>query len=588
MRLMDGTLQSNARAKTISGRIVAVIATVVALLFSALPTAANAAQVNVITGVVVNPENPGAPISLSNGIEIQATWAAPAGSRAGDSFRLGLPDVVTGTPAAFDLRDESDNLVGTCEVGARAVECTFTDYVESHENVVGTLHFSATASTATSEESWSWSTGSEHEIVTEVPGGIGPNIPVPPGQSSKYSWRSQTGGIAWELNLLGSDLLTPGGNAVTLVDTYDPRLSLDETEIYVNSATRDDYANDRWTPLTVGTEPGQYSMTFENNTFTLKIAAPDVDRFYRVLYVTDVPQGTEIGETFRNAVRADGVDFIEHTFVYQNAGGNGGGDKRNGMVRWNKVDENAAPLAGSEWLLAGPQGQIAVVDNGENDTDADAGAMSVSGLAWGDYTLIETKAPIGHLKSAATYEFTIGPGSLQIVIGDIENVRERGEVGWAKVDETGAPLSGSAWTLTPAKGLPITIVDNGENDADPTPGRLSVSGLSWGTYVLAETAAPAGYVLSDATTELTISAESLFVDLGEFANVPEETPPPVTPGLDEDGQPEPPAKKGDPDPKLTEQPLAASGASWPGVVAMLGGAAVHAGAVLITRRQLAQ
>jgi LPXTG-motif cell wall-anchored protein len=106
-----------------------------------------------------------------------------------------------------------------------------------------------------------------------------------------------------------------------------------------------------------------------------------------------------------------------------------------GSLTWTKVDEGGNALAGSEWTLIGPGGQGSVTvadcaaDKAEEcagpDTDPAAGAFSVGGLAWGDYTLTEAKAPTGYVRSDAEHAFTIEPGSdgtnLAVDLGALTN-----------------------------------------------------------------------------------------------------------------------------------------------------------------------
>ncbi len=113
-----------------------------------------------------------------------------------------------------------------------------------------------------------------------------------------------------------------------------------------------------------------------------------------------------------------------------------------GAVTWQKVDgsSTAQHLAGSEWTispvdLAGADipvedcvADIAAECANEVDTDHRAGHFRVSGLAWGDYHLVETKAPPGYQRDSAPHEFTIGPDMLTVSVGQIENSLREGPV----------------------------------------------------------------------------------------------------------------------------------------------------------------
>lgn len=117
-------------------------------------------------------------------------------------------------------------------------------------------------------------------------------------------------------------------------------------------------------------------------------------------------------------------------------------------------------------------------------------------------------------------------------------VAETGSVSWSswsKTDGSGALLAGSQWTLTGPDRKSVTVVDNGENDADPAVGTLKVTGLAWGEYSLVESKAPAGYVADLKPQSFDVKADALTLDLGKIVNK-QRTPPtlPLTGGMSTD------------------------------------------------------
>lgn len=96
-----------------------------------------------------------------------------------------------------------------------------------------------------------------------------------------------------------------------------------------------------------------------------------------------------------------------------------------GSVSWQKVDSlERFPIAGSEWILSGPDGFLLdVVDNGVHDDDPVIGQMKVSGIAWGTYRLVEEAAPAGYVLEESFHDFEIGPTSLEVSLGEIDNAR---------------------------------------------------------------------------------------------------------------------------------------------------------------------
>ncbi|UAJ79328.1 DUF11 domain-containing protein [Leifsonia sp. ZF2019] len=94
-----------------------------------------------------------------------------------------------------------------------------------------------------------------------------------------------------------------------------------------------------------------------------------------------------------------------------------------GSVAWSKVASVGGELlSGSQWLLTGPDGYAkTVTDNGANDADGTAGRLAVNDLAWGGYTLTETKAPAGYVLDKSAHTFTISASDLAAALGAIAN-----------------------------------------------------------------------------------------------------------------------------------------------------------------------
>lgn len=109
-----------------------------------------------------------------------------------------------------------------------------------------------------------------------------------------------------------------------------------------------------------------------------------------------------------------------------------------GSVIWGKTGAQSERIGGSEWTITGPSGSasqaVTVVDceaaNAADCTGADrdprAGYLEVTQLAWGDYTLVEAKAPLGYVLDPTPRPFTIGGGATQqrVDLGGIVNERQ--------------------------------------------------------------------------------------------------------------------------------------------------------------------
>ena len=138
-----------------------------------------------------------------------------------------------------------------------------------------------------------------------------------------------------------------------------------------------------------------------------------------------------------------------------------------GAVSWTKTNQANALLAGSEWTLNGPSGagaQSVVVTDciassaaacAGPDQDPAAGQFSLQNLAWGSYTLTETKAPPGYQIGGEPFRFTVTPqnaGSVQ-ALGARINAQQPG----VTIPLTGG-LSASGYLLGGGGILAITMM----------------------------------------------------------------------------------------------------------------------------------
>lgn len=155
------------------------------------------------------------------------------------------------------------------------------------------------------------------------------------------------------------------------------------------------------------------------------------------------PNGYEVSDTVYTITIANGTATWSPAFGAGNTGNKIANTRKTGAVTWTKVSSdsnNAKPLPGSQWTLKQTKtfswengvakyidadatlGTVTDCVNDENnvadcstqtgayvDLDGDSGKFKISGLGWGEYELVESKAPDGYDLDNTPHKFRIGP-----------------------------------------------------------------------------------------------------------------------------------------------------------------------------------
>lgn len=157
------------------------------------------------------------------------------------------------------------------------------------------------------------------------------------------------------------------------------------------------------------------------------------------------PNGYEVSDTVYTITIQNGTATWKPAFGSDNADNKIANTRKTGSVTWNKVSSdtnNSEPLSGSEWTLkqiktfswvdgvakytdvtpATTLGMVTDCVDGQSgvakcstqtgvyvDLNGDSGKFKISGLVWGEYQLIESKAPDGYDLDATPHKFRIGP-----------------------------------------------------------------------------------------------------------------------------------------------------------------------------------
>jgi len=182
-----------------------------------------------------------------------------------------------------------------------------------------------------------------------------------------------------------------------------------------------------------------------------------------------------------------------------------GNNKLNSLeiVKLDSVTKN--PLSGAMFTVDKANGERI----GSYKTDS-AGKILIPDLSEGTYVISETAAPDGYILNESPKSVNISGGKLVSV--EFLNKPLSG-IQIIKTDaSTHAPLPGAAFTVERANGEKV-----GSYKTD-TAGKIIVSGLAEGTYIVSETIAPDGYIL-DAQPQ-TVIVTSDKITTVEFSNKP--------------------------------------------------------------------
>ena len=197
-----------------------------------------------------------------------------------------------------------------------------------------------------------------------------------------------------------------------------------------------------------------------------------------------------------------------------------------------KLSADGTQLAGASFSLVDtddPDTELATI------TSTAEGTAAIPGLVAGKtYVLTETGAPAGYELAEGSFTFTVGADGTISVPDGVENGAayshaNRGvvtvtvtdqpvEVQIEKLGENSAPLTGATFSLAPAEGSTFTDGSTEALTLSTTDGLTSVVSaqlVAGQTYVLTETAAPAGYELIAGSFNFTVNADGTLAPAAE-------------------------------------------------------------------------
>ena len=257
-------------------------------------------------------------------IYLTASWQAQGEVHEGDTFSLGIPDILdfpATNAASFDIYAPDGNVMATAQVTPGHVTITYTSWVEGKDHVQGTLWLAAhvkgdAAAGTTTLRLIDEATGQvvETSFETQHYGTIQHEV------IAKWGVKTDHGTVEWSVRLNhAAESLTN----VVLEDTAQEGTRIIPGSFRLYRVHMDAYSNidpASWVRVSVP-EP-----TINGNTFTWDLSSVDFQGNQYFLYYE-----TEGTETTSNSIQLKSRETTQgsrYQYVSQDSGGNGSGDNR--------------------------------------------------------------------------------------------------------------------------------------------------------------------------------------------------------------------------------------------------------------------
>ena len=207
------------------------------------------------------------------------------------------------------------------------------------------------------------------------------------------------------------------------------------------------------------------------------------------------PSGYELSGEAKNVTIDSNGEIIELTFK---------NSKLLGSIAIEKVDseDSEIKLKGAEFKVLNSDGEeVGNIVTGED------GKGSLGSLPYGEYTVIETKAPDGYELSLDLVVVEVN--SKAVVYKTITNTKILGKINILKVDsaDENIKLPGAVFEVKDFQGTVVDTITTDENGVGTS------KELPYGSYTVAEVSAPSGYELSEESKNVTIDSNGQTIGL---------------------------------------------------------------------------
>ncbi|MCM3699326.1 collagen binding domain-containing protein [Paenibacillus macerans] len=362
------------------------------------------------------------------------------------------------------------------------------------------------------------------------------DLPIPRGGEYVNKSGTQNGGkIDWKIVINGSQsyvenatiIDTPSSNQILLSDSFELYEAVVNTDKSVTPVGQK-LMKDQDYFLTIKTDPENDSQSFE-----LKFAAQFIENAYVLQYSSEIAVSADREEVTNKASFAgEGIKNVSqessNKIQVRFTDGSGTGSGIRGSLELTKVDkaDPSQKLAGATFELLDNGGKLL----GEKTTDEE-GKLTFTKLRYDQvYSLVETEAPAGYILNGTPLTVKLDEkakstgGITKLTVENekrtappVDPVEPKGKLTLVKVDDDDRTkvLAGATFKLVNSKDEFVGEQTTGDD------GKLTFTDLPYGTYILKETAAPAGYLVEgeaerlitiDASLELTDNTLAITVE----------------------------------------------------------------------------
>ena len=316
-------------------------------VFSPTLPAAQAAEVDVVTGVVMaNSSHPHGPNYVWDNYVMDFSFDTSGKAvTEGDTITIQLPSELRTRATHFDVDDKNGG--GTalnCAIPAgegQSLSCVFTDYAKRHVNMKGDIHVLADMTRESTSDSFSFTINHTVTLTTTVPNGniVRNTTGYAPVDPYKYGWQLHDGHndrFTWEIYLPERNITS---NTINITDTFDTshggyKLFNDpapnawqQTRLYKWNSLADFKAdvNHQHPAQSVkiggSVNGGTFTLTETADGFVASFPNSNSDAYYLLKYYTElkIPGSATVGTSFKNTAVVNGKS-TERTIAIETVG----------------------------------------------------------------------------------------------------------------------------------------------------------------------------------------------------------------------------------------------------------------------------